>query len=383
MKSLWLAFLTGLTCLVCTAYALTSPPVNLPITITGNTGGTACAIGPNWTGAIPGPALAAGFTTCAANYDFSNTSNFTFNGHTYNFSNTATWLGATDGAGNTAPQTGCAAANPLIRWDYSNGNGSGLGCSTGGSVANDPLAGTNVLQLIILNGDVSTNLYTILLDTVGITAFPHTNSFVELVYRIQTNPPPSNSDPIDVWYYPRGLSGQGGLPGGYDGTIEVDFLEIGCCWYQFQGSGGWGTVTSNAGVAHPIGLASAWDGNYHKEAALMTSDRTTGMGVCWYHDQTALVINGYPSQTCSYGGQNRSDSAQDCVIDNTCQSQGPLYITNNALPSNVTRTGGNYTTYIQRITIWSCAGWTSNVFSYLSTNACSVSPFFDMTAPSY
>jgi hypothetical protein len=34
MKSLWLAFFIGLTCLICTAYALTSPPVNVPITIT-------------------------------------------------------------------------------------------------------------------------------------------------------------------------------------------------------------------------------------------------------------------------------------------------------------------------------------------------------------
>ena len=34
--------------------------------------GIACDIGPNYTGAVPAAALAAGFTHCAANYDFSN-----------------------------------------------------------------------------------------------------------------------------------------------------------------------------------------------------------------------------------------------------------------------------------------------------------------------
>lgn len=53
--------------------------------------GIACGVGPNYTGSIPAAAQAAGFTTCAANYDFTNSA----------YANTSTWL---DCAGASSPQ---------------------------------------------------------------------------------------------------------------------------------------------------------------------------------------------------------------------------------------------------------------------------------------
>jgi hypothetical protein len=93
--------------------------------------GIACDIGPNYTGTIPAGAQAAGFTHCAANYDFTTSSNFTYNGNTYNFSNLSTWL---DCAG---------ASNPL--WFHTGYNSPATPCSDI-SIVND--GGTQVLHIV-------------------------------------------------------------------------------------------------------------------------------------------------------------------------------------------------------------------------------------------
>jgi hypothetical protein len=54
--------------------------------------GIACAQGPNFTGTIPQPAVAAGYTTCIANLDFTVTASFTSGGNTYQWSNLSSWL---------------------------------------------------------------------------------------------------------------------------------------------------------------------------------------------------------------------------------------------------------------------------------------------------
>src|SRR5262245_55180275 len=69
--------------------------------------GIACDIGPNYSGPIPAAAQTAGYTHCAANYDFTSATNFSCSvqgcgtGVSYNMSNIATWLG------------GCGASAPL------------------------------------------------------------------------------------------------------------------------------------------------------------------------------------------------------------------------------------------------------------------------------
>jgi hypothetical protein len=58
-----------------------------------------CAVGPPYMGTIPAGAQAAGFTTCAANYDFTNTT-------AYNSGNMSTWLSCPD-SGNPGFQLYC------------------------------------------------------------------------------------------------------------------------------------------------------------------------------------------------------------------------------------------------------------------------------------
>ena len=144
MRNLLLALVLGCSG---SAYAAAgmSPPVDTPVTIP-SSNGTACAIGPSYTGQIPAAAAAAGFTTCAANYDFTNTSNFTNNGNPYNFSQINTWL---DCAG---------ATNPL--WYY--GASSNVAPCGDASIAND--SGTNALQLTLTPSDMAAghNLFSIL-----------------------------------------------------------------------------------------------------------------------------------------------------------------------------------------------------------------------------
>lgn len=95
MKYWFLALLVGLTSAAAYALTGTSPPVDIPITITGG-GALACDIGPD-APAIPAPATAGGFTHCAANADFT-TSTTDANG--INFSNVATFI---DECGATTP----------------------------------------------------------------------------------------------------------------------------------------------------------------------------------------------------------------------------------------------------------------------------------------
>src|SRR6516162_9190616 len=61
------------------------PAPNPPNSIT-------CDIGPNYSGSIPAAATQAGFTHCAANYDFTYTGSFTNGSFTYQWSNLSSWL---------------------------------------------------------------------------------------------------------------------------------------------------------------------------------------------------------------------------------------------------------------------------------------------------
>jgi hypothetical protein len=92
----------------------------------------ACDIGPNYSGSIPAAARAAGFTHCAANYNFTSTTNFTYNGTTYNFSNPATWLD-------------CAGASSPLFWASGYGFSTSPPCSRY-SIVSD--GGDNALHLL-------------------------------------------------------------------------------------------------------------------------------------------------------------------------------------------------------------------------------------------
>jgi hypothetical protein len=68
-----------------------NPSADLSGQIVPASGSIACGVGPNYTGSIPTQASTAGFTTCAANYDFTSSQ----------FANASTWLD-------------CYGANPIV-----------------------------------------------------------------------------------------------------------------------------------------------------------------------------------------------------------------------------------------------------------------------------
>jgi hypothetical protein len=91
--------------------------------------GIACDVGPRFTGTIPAPATSAGFTHCAANYDFSNAA----------YADPTTWL---DCKGATSPQW----------WNLSYATTNPAPCARYNIVA-DAAFGTNAFQSLYLPSD--------------------------------------------------------------------------------------------------------------------------------------------------------------------------------------------------------------------------------------
>jgi hypothetical protein len=74
-------------------------PASLSVTVVPGPGSIACDIGPSYTGSIPAAAAKAGFTHCAANYDFTQTQSFTDSIGAHQWSNMSSWFSCTDTPG--------------------------------------------------------------------------------------------------------------------------------------------------------------------------------------------------------------------------------------------------------------------------------------------
>jgi hypothetical protein len=110
-----------------------------------------CDIGPSYTGSIPAAAAQAGFTHCAANYDFTQTQSFTDSLGTHQWSNLSSWFICNNSSTNQ---------NYLF---YFNGN---TGCDTNHqNITTDSVGGTQVLALTFFltdhqAGNDSNTIYT-------------------------------------------------------------------------------------------------------------------------------------------------------------------------------------------------------------------------------
>src|ERR1700720_4445517 len=129
---LYLAFIVGLST---AAYAIISPPVNFPITITAPVGGnTACA-----SPAVPHPAQVAGFTTLADCWDFTTNSgtNNVYLGAAQNQNwSPMSWLDCNNGIG--------TGNQPGKQWSWSNGGQPTTSCNAA-SIGTDPATSTQAL----------------------------------------------------------------------------------------------------------------------------------------------------------------------------------------------------------------------------------------------
>ena len=230
MKYWFLAVL--LIALSAAAYALTSPPVDVPITITPS--------------AVPAPAQAAGFTTHIFHSDFA-------------------------AQGNTLDCSGTSTP----KWFY-HGNGNGQPpCAV---IVNDSAAGHNVLQMDLriadYNGNIANKFQTAVPNCSGF-CFPITTFYQESVTR-NINFTPSVAFMTTPW-----VAG-----GSSDCTMEFDTFESFSSLFSDSamhncGSGGPSIWGGSAPPNPPAGFALT---NYHKYGLRVTTNGTNQIWYCSYID---------------------------------------------------------------------------------------------------
>jgi hypothetical protein len=267
--------------------------------------------------AVPTEAAAAGFTTLAANFDFSQPF----------YATRSNWLD-------------CAGTNASLPWHVgAPGVDTSAGC-TSIVQATDPLTGQpamfmphtttqdsgggtggwDAVQMITHWGNQA--------DSVGTPLFP--NMYVEATYRDTSNATGQNAG---VWNW----QSQTGVPG----AIEFDYGEIYNGGYTAAGTGNWGNgqaggefFNSNPGNNNLApGFAPT---NYHKYGGLITSDGATAIWNCLFVD----------------------DRLQKCINPRALSAQYQnkywLVISNNATPVPVPV---ETDLWIKSIKVWTCPNW--------------------------
>jgi hypothetical protein len=293
-----------------------NPSALLTVQVVPSSGSIACGIGPNYNGSIPVGAQAAGFTTCAANYDFTSSA----------YANTSTWL---DCAGATNPQwyhtIWWAAASPP--------------CTV--QIVNDSVAGSNVLDFTWLPSygtkGGSTNgfqaMETMIHDGSIATDFP--DAYIEIEYRI--TPVLANTYSSLYTWTRLGALGTGAI-------IEWDDIETygttryaddAACHNWSNGSGCNGFLWHGSG---PSDISQ-----YHKYAMRITGDGSTAIYACSYVDGNFIghCVNGVPN-----AGEF---SVRNFLIVGVGSYSGQ--------PS------GQVDMLVKSIRVWSCANWRTTMCS--------------------
>jgi hypothetical protein len=360
------------TCVRASASGITSAFQQISVTINPTGGGVACDIGPNYVGAIPGPAAAMGFTTCL-NFDFAYTGTFTnrvaFLNHnivtvpanqTYQWSNQASWLYEA-GAGNAALWAG--------------------GTFNSGAYQLVQDGGTQVLLSQWTPNDNTSQINS--------PFFPLTNMFLEEEVRIDPNAYVNvtstvNTEIIDDFGF------FGNKPGGTAG-LEVDAgtscpavpPSTATAW----ASGGNNTACTGNGTFYVsadgttfVGQPSYFpccninpsDGSYHVNAMLVVSSRTNNtIGTCGYYDRQWADGRGFgpcwaPCHT--FGGCGDACTFETSAI---CWESGTTAIGTYVTGASSSSGPGRH--WVRRITIWTCAGWntpSSSGNGYTADNSC-------------
>jgi hypothetical protein len=293
---------------------------------------------------VPHPAQVAGFTTLAYCADFtqqSSTNNVVnHTSGTMAWTTLSNWL---DCAGASSPQ-----------WSLNNYIGKPNNCADI-SVANDSVAGTNVLIMTVTPGDSSPFTLGIATAQSGnyLMTFPSTNSYAEVKYRISTAQTANIANPgnvvFDYWSEYQTPCG-----------IEVDFIETfgGATPNSNQGLTDWCNTSNHGSDGGQIGT---YDSNYHLVGSLNTSNGSSGkIGQCMYIDGTATLPQGGGPAAC-----------QTMTPSNYGYTQmSSLILWNNAAPVT-----GDVSVWIEYMRIWSCAGWQTGTPNSPSNTCITASPF--------
>jgi hypothetical protein len=305
--------------------------------------GIACDIGPKYTGAIPPAAQAAGFTRCAANYDFTNTS-------AYSNANMSTWLSCPD-SGNPGYQLYCVRPGSSV-----------FPPASDMVLVND--GGVQALQLTYTPADAT--------NGVGGTQL--------LTYSGQGNPnPPGTFFALGAYseYVGRtpASSAVGNLPvimGAifWNDPHTENWLEQDISEFYTYNSGGPpnGSINNAAGVGeHCVGsfncsgytamatpfsninLLTPYDPTVYHTYGMRTTVNTSGnLGICVYFDGSQLATDSRGNHACVSG--NLQSGASDSAL--TARYGMDFY--------DVPQGGAinkSLVELFQRLTIWTCSGY--------------------------
>jgi hypothetical protein len=300
-----------------------------------------CDIGPPYNGSIPAAAAAAGFTHCAANYDFTQTQPFTntIGGTQYTFQ----WSQMGGGSG-ASPWFSCTNSTSGVYLWYK--DPSGVACdTTHQNITTD--GGVQVLELTTLQSDNAFNQI-----TTGYGASPQPNPFPAQYYYEGVFKPlaiPCTGTCLDISTTGVDRSSQGIYC-----TIGMDFDEVGPGTTVGGGLSGWnlnncsvnsGTYWFGPGFPSPDRPASSTTA-YQTYGALMMMDGVSNVEGCVYY--SAGVVSGLPS------GSFYGCTGETSPTTNPVAFQGQEYIYLGWPDSNPGTWSETATVYIQRVTMWTC-----------------------------
>jgi hypothetical protein len=314
-----------------------------------------CDIGPSYTGSIPAAAAQAGFTHCAANYDFSQTQQWTDSVGTHQWSNLSTWLSCTKSRSAPALFTNvgsaaCDSNHVTVTTD------SGVQVVVFNVLQSDAQAGLTQIYAVVgngQNGDVNDPW--------------RPEYYVEFTVKISNLSPCSGGAFCGLWdasvfsYAPNNQC--------FVGT-DMEFDEggtgatgIGMAPWNLQPCGqsnGTGACCASPTPATITTGIQTWGG-------LMTGDNVNTFAACNY--QQNGNVYGLPASTwlsCF------TDNPDACTVSDSTECPGPPYtnlpfqtpmVTYIAPGANGSSRESSYvgplTVELYRYTIWECAGYVS------------------------
>lgn len=346
-----------------------SPSATLSVTVTPSGGGSiACDIGPSYIGSIPAAAVQAGFTRCAANYDFTQTQSFTDNAGTHQWSNLSTWFSCAEDAG-----------APYLVYYAAATEGSNVGCDTPHySITTD--SGAQVFALTYYQSDANAGHYSAVLHTRGLASHPAVFNmaeeyYIEYTMRLTTNNPYSSGGPAYSDF--STFTNVQGNPCFVSTDMEWDQGQartgVGQAWWNKDcagGSSGFGIcdafpncVTPDSSDG-PINTSVATWGN------LTTGDGVNKFASCNYN--SAGAISGLPAS--AFGGCFWNTIIPPFASTAAFRAAQPMLIYFESGPhrSAATVIPTSFATMIQRFTVWECPNY--------ATGACITNPVVT-TAP--
>lgn len=336
------------------AYAQ-NPSADLSVQVVpAGSGPIACDIGPAYTGSIPRVAQAAGFTKCAANYDFAQPF----------FSNTTTWFQCPDNGSSLANN---ASSTALLYWQHTGGGPDGP-CSDINMITD---GGSQVLDLTFTPTDFDNQVGGGYINVVSRSGYNNPNSagfhfpngsFIEAV------------DRITAASYTSVAADNGALLGGpweYGNNsqnqciIEFDWQEL----YKNQQNNNGGSIEHCPGnfkaqFWEPSGqnIQAGYDATtYNTYGHLATQDNNGNLSVCLYLNGTPLSPTPCATNTFVNGPSDAAVNTQNSVIlwagaQNPNQGCGGT--------PNCIRPTGNVDVLYKQVTVWTCPDYKT------TTNGC-------------